>query len=231
MSMYPVSEPSQLDRPIIFIPNWLDQRIGAYGKTEKVLKNIQDLFSILIPADVSFYNSQVEALKTHPALQPYYDTFRALDYTSFDENISNQKASKKSFDTYTKLLRGAESSDPTFYTPNKSFTNDSMGSLEPVASDDSVRINPALMASLLGVSPNDPKFDPLNIRVIINDMDADCLTLRIAPIDVEQSKVPQILEQTNENIKTIAQYYDLKTVMSTNIGRLFCRFVLLAPNN
>lgn len=230
MSNNPLPELFSFDRPIIFIPNWLDQRIGAFGKTDKVLKNIDDLFSILIPADVSFYKQQICKLQSHPALAPYFQSFARLDYEKWSEAESSHKAMKRSHDLMYKLMRGDQADSSIYYGHDKSFNGEVTADVFPIEETEAA-IDTKLMASLLGFKEDDKDFDPINLRVLINVMDADCLTMRIAPIDKEQSKVPQILDQTISNIRAVTQYYDLKTVMASPMGKLYCRLVLAAPNS
>lgn len=231
MSNNPLPEAYCFDRPIIFIPNWLEQRIKTFSKTEKVLKNIDDLFSILIPADVSFYKSQISKLQSHPALAPYFQTFSALDYEKWNEAESSHKAMQRSHDVMYKLMRGSDAASLNYYGTNVNLETPGVDDTFPVAAFEDAPIDTKLLASLLGFNEDDKDFDPINLRVIINVMDADCLTMRIAPIDKEQSKVPQILDQTIANIRAVTQYYDLKTVMASPIGKLYCRLVLVAPNS
>lgn len=230
---------TRFKRPIIFIPKWLDKRVRSYSKTDTTLKNIDGLFSILIPADVSFYLDQVSAIAEHPAAKPYFqsfDIFSHADKASWGANISNQKAAKK----FNKIMeiygRGIEANNAHNFAPSDSYVENNTlssgyGELStPVASESSA-FNREDMASILGENANDPELDLLNLRVIIEELDADTLIMRLETIDRDQAKLAQVVSQTEANIRKITQYYEFKQVLASPVGKYYTRLVLLSPNS
>lgn len=205
------------DRPLIFVPNWLEETLSTYKANEKVLKNLDDLLSILIPSDVSFYLSQAASIFSHPAMAPYAGAFQLKDYLNWDESkpwYKNQKYSNKMSDA---LLRASDA--------NSKYLYDKRGADHP---PEAFGVNPNELAQLLGVSPEHAMLDP-NFLVLINDMDSEVFTFRIAPISKEQSAIGQMVTQTALNIQCISQYYGFERVMATSIGK--CYTELLSANH
>lgn len=236
----PVTTPSfgvnhKFDRSIIFIPKWLENRVRAYSKNEKTLKDIQGLFSILIPADVSFYLKQVSAIASHPAVRPYFESFNMychVDEASWGANISSQKASKKYQEIMEKVSRGGEANNTFNYLPIESYVENNTSASDlamPVQNE--LPFDRAELAGILGVNPDNPTVDLFNLRVVIDELDADTLIMRLETLDPNQSKISQVLKQTEANIKKFTQYYEFNKVTATPVGKLYFRLVLSSPNS
>lgn len=229
------------ERSIIFIPKWLEKRVQAFSKTDKTLKNIDGLFSILIPADVSFYLKQVSLIANHPSVAPYFKSFNVfshIDAASWGSNISAQKAAKKYNNLMDIIQRADDANSAHMFAPVDSYVenntavksyDDGVGPLDP-GSRDSSTLNRNELAGILGVNANDPDVDLLNLRVIIESLDADTLIMRLETFDPDQSRFTQALHQTETNIRKITQYYEFNKVLATPVGKHYSRLVLLSPN-
>lgn len=226
------------ERSIIFIPKWLEKRVQAFSKTDKTLKDIDGLFSILIPADVSFYLKQVSAIANHPAVKPYFQSFNVfshVDGASWGANISAQKAAKKYNHLMDIVQRGGGANDPHTFAPVDSYVENNtasdsgsiiMGRLG--VETDSLDRNE--LAGILGVDVNNPDVDLMVLRVVIDSLDADTLIMRLETFDPDQSKFTQALRQTETNIRKITQYYEFNKVLASPIGKHYSRLVLISPN-
>lgn len=231
---------THFERSIIFIPKWLDKRVRAFSKSGTTLKNIDGLFSILIPADVSFYLEQVSVISKHPALRPYFESFNMFSYAdkaSWGANMSNQKAAKKYNELMSILGRGYEANNKSNFEPSDSYVENNTSSsgygdtrkyVDPVEEQLGSRES---IAAILGVNANDPDVDLHNLLVIIEELDADTLIIRLEMIDPDQTKITQIVNQTETNIRKITQYYEIKQVMASPVGKYYTRLVLLSPNS
>lgn len=233
----PIQEPGHsFERSIIFIPKWLEKRVQTFGKNDKTLKDIDGLFSILIPADVSFYLSQVAAISQHPAIKPYFQSFNMFSYAdaaSWGANISSKKASKKYNEIMEKLQRGSEANNVNNFLPLDSYVENNTDTYGKPAQPDvpELTFNHTDLAGILGVNANDPEIDLYNIRVIIEELDANTLILRVGLLDPNQSKIGQVLSQTEANIKKITQYYEFNKVAASPVGKYYFRLVLASPNS
>lgn len=220
------------ERSIIFIPKWLDERLAMFSKGKETLKNIDGLFSILIPADVDFYLKQVSALASHEALKPYFQSFNVFSYrdsTSWGTNISAKKASKKYNEVMDILMRASVANDPHHYNPNKQPLD---SYVDKYTSEDGYAAvaQRDVLASILGVDQHDTNVDFYNLRVILDELDADTLIMRLETIDPDQNKIAQVLHQTEANIRKITQYYEFSKVMASPVGMYYSRLVLATPN-
>lgn len=221
------------ERSIIFIPKWLDKRLESFSKSDKTLKNIDGLFSILIPADVDFYLTQVSAIANHPSVKPYFQSFNMFSYadsTSWGTNISAKKASKKYNEVIDILMRASEANNEFAYAPTKPQPESYVDKYTP--SEEYAAVNDRdILASILGVDQHDTTIDLYNLRVTISELDADTLILRLDTFDPDQNKIAQVLAQTEYNItKKITQYYEFNKVMASPVGKYFSRLVLTSPN-
>lgn len=225
----------RFERTIIFIPKWLEKRVQAYSKNDNVLKDIDGLFSILIPADVSFYLKQVSAIANHPAVAPYFQSFNIfshVDEASWKANISNHKAAKKYQEIMEKVIRGGEANEASNFLPLDSYVENNTSHYQPpMTAGNELPFDRAELAGILGVDANDPNVDLFNLRVIIDELDADTLIMRLGTVDPNQSKIGQILSQTEANIKKITQYYEFNKVTATPVGKYYFRLVLSSPNS
>lgn len=226
------------ERSIIFIPKWLEKRVQAFSKTDKTLKNIDGLFSILIPADVSFYLQQVAAISRHPSVEPYFRSFNVhshIDAASWDSNISAKKASKKYNELMDIIQRANQANDSRQFAPVDSYVENNTSSNSYAISDVQEmagnRIDRNELAGILGVNADNPDIDLLNLRVIIEDLDADTLIMRVELFDHDQSRITQALSQTETNIRKITQYYEFNKVLATPIGKYYSRLVLMSPSS
>lgn len=229
-----LDDPS-FERSLIFIPSWLEKRLVAFGKSERSIKSIDDLFSILIPSDVSFYMDQMYAIFQHPAVKPYAHSFKffcPMDAETWGANISNAKAAKRYNELQAIMARARMANDPTIYSPIDSYVeNDTTSGPAMVALNEATQcLDRKMLGSILGVNPENPDVDLLNLRVVLGTLDADTLTLKVGLIDNSQSKIPEVLAQTEANVKLITQYYEFNKITATPIGKYYCRLVLLSPN-
>lgn len=230
---------THFNRPIIFIPKWLDKRVRDYSKNETVLKNIDGLFSILIPADVSFYLEQVAAISKHPSVKPYmasFDVFSHADRDSWGSNISNFKAAKRYNDLMGILARGSDASNKETYSPDSYVENNThrggyAGAPMIEATDMDLPYSREDIAAILGINVSDNVTDLNNLRVVVDELDADVLVLRVEPLDPDQSVMSQITAQTEVNIRKITQYYEIKQVMASPVGKYYTRLVLSSSNS
>lgn len=229
---------THFERPIIFIPKWLENRVRTFSKSASTLKNIDGLFSILIPADVSFYLEQVSAISQHPAVKPYFNSFNLFSYAdkaSWGSNVSNYKKAQKYNELMDILSRGSEANNVNNFKPLDSYVENNTSSgyaAEPVkvASEVEYLHMHANMAAVLGVNTNDASIDLLNVRVIVEELDADTLIMRLETLDPDQTKTTQVLGQTEANIRKITQYYEIKHVMASPVGKYYTQLVLASPN-
>lgn len=240
-----VSEPgsytpdTRFNRSIIFIPKWLENRARAYSKSDKTLKDIDGLFSILIPADVSLYLSQVQAVANHPACKPYFNSFNVFshaDKASWNAGISNHRAAKKYNEIMDILQRGSEANNKQNFAPLDSYVENNTSSdgygVGPLPDhSEGSGLDRAELAGILGVDPNDPSVDLLNLRVIIEELDADTLIMRLTLSDPDQNRISQALAQTEANIIKITQYYEFKQVIASPVGKYYSRLVLVSANS
>ncbi len=223
------------ERPIIFIPKWLDKRLVAFSKTSKTLKDIDGLFSILTPADVSFYLDQVSAVSRHPAALPYFQSFNVFSYmdsTSWGTNISAQKAAKK-YNKLMDIMIRAKQADIEHNYVKQSYVENNTPVVDydaPTPINDQHRNDIAQLAGILGADQNDTSIDFNNLRVILDDLDADTLIMRLELNDPDQNRISQTLVQTEANIKKITQYYEFSKVMASPIGKYYSRLVLTSPS-
>lgn len=206
---------TQFDRPLIFVPNWVDYKLGLLKSDEKVLSNFDDIFSILIPSDVSFYLDQWERLKSLPQIKPYYDTFTNSLSSELWQG-GHRKAVKHADAIQAKLSRGAKAYDESLYRNDQPTSY--VDSTYPVEPGYTPPFDLNELASLLGLENPTEASDFL---VVINDMNSKCLTLRLRPYETDQSGMGQLIKQTVENFKVISKYYGFERTAATEVGKFY----------
>jgi hypothetical protein len=136
------------------------------------------------------------------------------------------------------VTRAAGAVDPTIYGTNESYVENNASGLvsgafakSPGPDVPEQGMSREELASVLGVNSNDPNIDFTTIRVIIEELDADTLIMRLDTFDPDQTKLTQVLAQTEANIRKITQYYEFNKVLASPVGKMYSRLVLLSPNS